>query len=195
MLLAGTFIVWLGVSRAIQRFEQLAHQGISQQLRLSMYRDTWRIFLDHPWTGTGLGTLVTVYPRYASFYNGKTVDHAHNDFLELLAETGVIGGLCGLSFIVLLFWRGFGNLQLARGAGARAIVAGPLVACVGLLLHSLLDFNLHIPSNALIFLLLAMVASAEMNAMAECARQFRYQRLAVMLEAAKFSGEVSELQV
>src|SRR5208283_2117003 len=86
-LVAGSFVVWLGVSKAIQRFEQLTHEGISRELRVSMYQDTGRIIFDHPWLGTGLGTLVAVYPRYASFYNGLTMDHAHNDYLELLADT------------------------------------------------------------------------------------------------------------
>ena len=160
-LVAGNFIVWLGVSKAIQRFEQLAHGGISRELRVSIYDDTWRIFLDHPWVGTGLGTLVAVYPRYASFYNGLTVEHAHNDYLELLADTGVLGGLIALSFIGLLLWRSLANLQFAGSSLARAIIAGSLAACSGLLLHSLVDFNLHIPSNALIFLLLSCFATAD----------------------------------
>ncbi len=162
-LVAGSFIVWLGVSKAIQRFEQLTHEGISRELRVSMYHDTGRIILDHPTVGTGLGTLVAVYPRYASFYNGLTVDHAHNDYLELLSDTGLIGGICGLSFIGLLFWQGLASLQSARDSFARATVAGSLAACAGLLLHSLVDFNLHIPSNALIFLLLASTATANLN--------------------------------
>jgi O-antigen ligase len=161
VLVAGTFIVWLGVSRAIQRFEQLTYEGVSQELRVSMYQDTARIIVDHPWVGTGLGTLVAVYPRYASFYNGLTVDHAHNDYLELLADTGIVGGVCGLAFIGLFFWQGLANLQSARDSLARATVAGSLAACVGLLLHSLVDFNLHIPSNALIFLLLCWIATAD----------------------------------
>jgi O-antigen ligase len=160
-LVAGTFVVWLGVSQAIERFEQLRGGGITRDLRVSIYQDTWRIFLDHPWVGTGLGSLIAVYPRYASFYDGLTVDHAHNDYLELLADTGLVGGLCGLSFIALLFWRGLASLQFAERAFARAILAGSLAACAGLLVHSLVDFNLHIPSNALIFLLLACIATAE----------------------------------
>jgi hypothetical protein len=162
-LVAGSFVVWLGVSKAIQRFEQLTHEGISRELRVSMYHDTGRIILDHPWVGTGLGTLVAVYPRYASFYNGLTVDHAHNDYLELLSDTGLIGGICGLSFIGLLFWQGLASLQSARGLFARATIAGSLAACAGLLLHSLVDFNLHIPSNALIFVLLAFTATSRLN--------------------------------
>jgi O-antigen ligase len=160
-LVAGAFIVWLGVSQAIQRFEQLTNGGITRDLRVSIYHDTWRIFRGHPWVGTGLGTLIAVYPHYASFYNGLTVDHAHNDYLELLADTGLVGGLCGLSFVGLLFWRGLASLQFAERAFVRAILAGSLAACAGLLVHSLVDFNLHIPSNALIFLLLACIATAE----------------------------------
>ena len=160
-LIAGSFIVWLGVSKAIQRFEQLTHEGISRELRVSMYRDTRGIIVDHPWVGTGLGTLVAVYPRYASFYNGLTVDHAHNDYLELLADTGIVGGVCGLAFIGLLFWQGLASFQSARGLFARSTVAGSLAACVGLLLHSLVDFNLHIPSNCLIFLLLSCIATTD----------------------------------
>jgi len=161
VLVAGTFIVWLGVNKAFERFEQLTHGGISRELRVSLYQDTWQIFLHHPWVGTGLGTLVTVYPRYASFYNGRTVDHAHNDYLELLADTGVVGGLIGLSFVGLLIWRGLASLQLAGSSLARAIIAGSLAACCGLLLHSLVDFNFHIPSNGLTFLLLSSIAAAE----------------------------------
>jgi O-antigen ligase len=158
-LMAGAFVVWLGVGNAIQRFEQLGH-GVSTQLRLSIYSDSTRIFLAHPWAGTGLGTLVVVYPGYASFYDGRTVDHAHNDYLELLADTGVIGGLFGLSFIGVFFWRAIANFESAKRSFARTSIAGALVAGSGLLFHSLVDFNLHIPSNALIFLLLACIATA-----------------------------------
>jgi O-antigen ligase len=160
-LLAGGLILWLGVTAALERFELLAQEGVTSELRVAMDKDTFRIFADHPLTGTGLGTLIAVYPRYESFYNGTTVDHAHNDFLELLADTGLVGGLCAVFFVLVLFQRGFGNFQAATRNSEKALVIGPLVACAGLLLHSLVDFNLHIPSNALIFLLLAFLATTK----------------------------------
>lgn len=163
-LVAGTFIVWLGVSETIQRFAQLSPGEISRNSRVSMDRDTWHIFVHHPWNGTGLGTLIAVFPQYASFYIPHTVvDHAHNDYLELLADTGIIGWFCGLAFVVLLFWRGLKNVQGAKRRLPRAIFAGSLVACAGMLLHSLVDFNLHVPANALLFLLLAALATSRMS--------------------------------
>jgi O-antigen ligase len=159
-LVASTFIVWLGVNNAIQRFEQLTHEGIAKELRVSIYSDTLRVIHDHPWVGTGLGTLAAVYPRYASFYNGLIVDHVHNDFLELLANAGVIGGFCALLFIGLFLRESRRRFVTARTNSVRAITSGSLVACSGLLMHGLVDFNLQIPSNALIFLLLSCIATS-----------------------------------
>lgn len=163
-VVAVVFIVWLGASEAIERFEQLAPQEISPGSRVSMYRDAWQIFDHHPWFGTGLGTFRVVYPRYVSnYYHGLIVDHAHNDYLELLADMGVVGGLCGLSFVVLLFWRGLASVRSPEGHARLPVRAGSITACAGLLLHSMVDFNLHIPSNALLFLLLASVATSEVR--------------------------------
>ena len=163
ILLAGAFVVWLGVGPTWDRFARLWAQDFSQERRLMMLEDSWRIFLDHPGAGTGAGTLVTVYPQYASFDDGRVVDHAHNDYLELLAETGIVGGLCALGFVVLLFRRALMNLQSDQSAFILAARTGALVACSGLLLHSLVDFNLHIPSNALLFALLACLATSSLE--------------------------------
>lgn len=182
-LVAVCFLVWLGVGHAIERFEQLGH-GISTQVRLEIDLDSAHIFADHPWVGTGLGTLAVVYPGYASFYDGRRVEHAHNDYLELLADTGVIGGLLGLSFVGLFFWRAMANFASAKPSLARASIAGALVAGSGLLFHSLVDFNLHIPSNALLFLLVCWMATSEKRASSGCADRLpRYQTAQMNLQA------------
>lgn len=162
LILAGAFVAWLGVGRALERFAEFRSQEVSEARRLVMIKDSWRIFLDHPLIGTGLGTLESVYPRYESSYDGKVVNHSHNDYVEALAETGVIGGLCCLAFLVGLFYLVRTNLDSERDPFIRAVHVGALVACVGLLVHSLVDFNLHIPSNALLFLLQASLASSSM---------------------------------
>jgi O-antigen ligase len=159
-LVAGFLAIWLGLGWTVERFEHSTPGDISRDRRVSIFRDTWKIVHDHPWIGTGLGTLEIVFPRYESYYDGLVVDHAHNDYLELLADTGLIGGVCALGFIALLTWRGLSNFRAAKNPVCRSFYSGAVVACAGLLLHSLVDFNSHIPSNALLFLLLAAIATS-----------------------------------
>jgi O-antigen ligase len=128
-----------------------------------MRRDTWRLFLDHPVIGTGLGTLEMVFPPYDSLYDGKVVDHAHNDYLEALAETGVVGGLCCAWFLgVVLLHSLKGLAELGSSFGSALNLSG-LIACSGVLVHSLVDFNLHIPANALLFFVSAHLAVARLE--------------------------------
>lgn len=155
MVLSLGLVAWLGAERAIQRFSMLESHDVSLARRISMARGGLQIFKDHPFEGTGLGTLVSVYPRYETVYDGKVVDHVHNDYVELLADNGIIGGLCGLAFLGLLFQKGQKNLAAQQSRLAFAIHAGAAVALIGILFHSFVDFNLHIPANALLFLLQA----------------------------------------
>jgi len=128
-----------------------------------MRRDTWRIFLDHPFVGTGLGTLQLVYPPYESLYDGKIVNHTHNDYLEVLAETGLLGGICCLWFLGVLLVRSLQRLRQFNHSFAGALRLSGSVACSGFLVHSLVDFNLHIPANVLLFFLMAHLATAEIQ--------------------------------
>src|SRR5262249_52683407 len=152
-LLAFLLVSWLGVRQVLDRFSSLQSLEVTTGKRASMRHDTWRIFLDHPVTGTGLGTLPTVFPAYESLYDGKFVNHAHNDYLEVLSETGAVGGACGAVFIGMLLFVSLRQLLQRDQPFAAALHLSGLVACVGLLVHSFVDFNLHIPSNALLFLL------------------------------------------
>ena len=160
VVLAAGVVAWLGVGRALDRFTSFQKLEVSEARRVSMVKDSWRIFLDHPVRGTGLGSLQVVFPRYESMYDGKVAHHAHNDYVELLAETGVIGALCFTVFLLLLFRRSWDEIHTTLNPQDLALRMGALVACAGLLVHSLVDFNLHIPSNALLFYLLAVTASS-----------------------------------
>jgi O-antigen ligase len=151
-VLALGLVTWLGADKAIQRFSMLASRDVSLARRASMGKSAVHIFIDHPLEGTGLGTLASVFPSYDTFYDGKTYDHAHNDYAELLAETGVLGGTCAIAFLVLLFRGARKNLSAQQSSFALAIRSAAAVSLIGLLFHSLVDFNLHIPSNTLLFL-------------------------------------------
>ena len=159
-LSALVLVSWVGAGRAIKRFSKISSHEIPTDRRISMFRGAARIFFDHPVKGCGLGTLVDVYPRYETSYDGKLVDHVHNDYIEALAETGILGGLWGLAFLWLFFREARKHFTAEQGHFSRALHAAAIAAVSGLLVHSFVDFNLHIPSNALFFLLQAYVATS-----------------------------------
>ena len=163
LLVALLLVSWLGVGQILQRLSSVQLLEVTAGKRASMRRDTWRIFLDHPFVGTGLGTLQIVYPPYETLYDGKIVNHAHNDYLEALAETGIAGGLCCAWFIGALLAESLGRLRQLNSSFAGVLQLSGLVACSGFLVHSLVDFNLHIPANALLFFLMAHLATAEIE--------------------------------
>jgi O-antigen ligase len=157
---ALALVIWLGAGSAIERFSTLRPGDVTLSRRASMVRGAAHIFFDHPIKGVGLGSLVAVYPRYETHYDGYVVDHVHNDYMELIAEMGILGGLCGFAFLWILFRDARNCFTAEQGHFSRAIHAGAIAALCGLLLHSLVDFNLHIPSNALLFLLQAYLATS-----------------------------------
>jgi O-antigen ligase len=163
LLVALLLVSWLGVGRTLERLSTVQLLEVTAGKRASMRRDTWRIFLDHPFVGTGLGTLQIVYPPYETLYDGKIVNHTHNDYLEALAETGTAGGLCCAWFIGVLLGESLKRLRQRNNSFTGALQLSGLVACTGFLVHSLVDFNLHIPSNFLLFLLMANLATAEVQ--------------------------------
>jgi O-antigen ligase len=159
-LAAFALIAWLGAGKAIERFSKTRLGDVSLSRRASMFQGAEHIFFDHPVKGIGLGAIVSVYPRYDTSYDGLVVDHVHNDYIEALAETGILGGLCGLAFLWMLFRDARKSFTAEQGHFSRALHAGAIVAACGFLLHSLVDFNLHIPSNALLFLLQTCIATS-----------------------------------
>jgi O-antigen ligase len=160
VLAALATVGWLGADKMLGRFTHYRSGEVSLERRWTMVKGTWNVFRDHPLHGTGLGTLVDVYPKYETYYDGKIVDHAHDDYVEALAETGVAGGLCGAVFFLLLFREARRRLMAEQSSFSLGLHAGAIVACSGLMVHSLVDFNLHIPANGLFFLLMASLAVA-----------------------------------
>ena len=161
LVLAFMLVSWLGVRQILERFSSMQSLEVTEGKRASMRHDAWRIFRDHPWAGTGLGTLPVVFPPYESLYDGRVVNHAHNDYLEILADTGLAGGFCCVWFLGVLFFRSLKHLLVTDKSFAAALHLSGLVACCGFLVHSLVDFNLHMPGNAMLFLLMAYLATAE----------------------------------
>ena len=159
-LIALAMVSWVGANQAIERFSTAKSPEVTLGRRLSMARGAAHIFFDHPLIGCGVGTLVDVFPRYETAYDARVVDHVHNDYMETLAEMGLLGGLCGAIFLGLVYWEARGILALEQGRFSRALHAGAVVAISGMLFHSLVDFNLQIPANVLLFLSQVWIATS-----------------------------------
>jgi len=135
------------------------HEEISFVERKTIYMDSFRLLREHPWIGTGLGSFEVAYPRYQSLATDEVVDHAHNDYLEALAETGIVGGAIIVAAIAIFLYHAFWDLggRLRHEKGWMQI--GASLGVCGLLVHSFVDFNLHIPANAAWFAVCAALGS------------------------------------
>lgn len=161
-VLGFALVAWLDngdLAHRLGSISSLEQEG-SGAGRLTIARDAARMALARPLLGWGLGTFADVYPQFRSFSTELLIDHAHNDYLEMLAETGLAGGVLTLWFLVAVFRgsrRGLEHWHYRESGAALTLAA--LVGCAGLLAHSLTDFNLHIPANAALFFVLCGVAA------------------------------------
>lgn len=156
LVLGGVLLI--GVMPVMERlitFNNLGQEA-SFQSRIWIAHDTVRMIGAHLVAGTGLGTYALAIPRYLSFYTRWSWDKAHNDYLQLAAETGVVGAALALAWLA-----GFVRAFRARWRDSRApsLALGAFCGCVAILVHSLADFNLQIPANALLFTVLAALAT------------------------------------
>jgi len=135
--------------------------GVWASERKMMSRDALHMWLEHPWLGVGIGDFETAYPRYQSFPTDDWIDHAHNDYAEAAAETGLVGALLILASLALFLYLAFRNVAHLFGSNSGWIRLGAAIGCCGLLVHSAADFNLHIPANAAWFAVLAGIATSE----------------------------------
>jgi len=135
--------------------------------RFELWQDSARIVWDYPLLGAGLGTYRDVIPNYrpqkdfffvAGIPQPAAINYAHNDYLQLLTECGFVGfGLMTWALVVTLrhlFSRFANHADWEVATLGSSLTAG----IVAFLLHSLVDFNMHIPANALMLCLLVSVA-------------------------------------
>lgn len=157
-------IAWIGGSEVTARLSTIStskHSDLTNDTRVKIDRDTAQMFTQRPILGWGLGTFETVYPQFRSFYTNLLVDKAHNDYLQLLAETGLIGFAIMIWFLASTFHRAAPKIRNWPSDVNGAVALAAVLGISGLLVHSLVDFNLEIPANALFFYSLCAVAAIE----------------------------------
>lgn len=153
VLIAIGYGLWIGLNPVIGRFE--AFKGGAEYLesegRLSLWKSTVAMIHDHPWTGMGLGTYTSAVRHYQTYLVNYTVTHAHSDYLELTAGTGLIGAVLLFVPILVLLVMMIHSFLTDPRRYRPAVTLGCIGATLALLIHSVADFNLQIPANALVF--------------------------------------------
>jgi O-antigen ligase len=157
---AMTYALWIGIDPVISRFESLKPSALEDPSgRLAIWKQASGIIRDYPAVGTGLGTFAVAFRRYQTTSVDFLVDHAHNDYLEVTSDTGILGAALLFIPIMALLLKMILAYAGARSAYRRSI----LLACIGgtaaLLIHSATDFNLQIPANALLFAVVLGIGS------------------------------------
>ena len=154
------YMTTIGIEPIMKRFLAIRGDGSS---RMDIWRDSLPIVRDYP-LGIGLGNYENVFAVYnRSLTSDKTVIYAHNDYLQLLIETGGVGFLAIISgFFIFLrkSARRIKQLDFRRDPLRFYLAVGAFSGLISISIHSLFDFNLQIPANCLYFVVLMAVLSA-----------------------------------
>jgi O-antigen ligase len=145
--LALVWAGWVGTSALVTRFFSVSEDI---KLRWVIWENTIQILKDFPLFGSGLGTFAQIFPMYRTFHFRGPVIHAENDFLQLASEVGLVGfGLLSILFLFLFFKRG---LRIrSETSPQRYIGIGALTGILALMFYSLVEKNLQVPANALLY--------------------------------------------
>ena len=168
-ILFGTF--WVGGDRLASNFENATAEIATTPTRAGasrneIWRATLRMFAAHPIVGVGLGGYWIGITSYHDASGLMTPQEAHNDYLELLSSAGLIGLAVGIWFAVAVVRKIRQSLGTDTGY-KRAVRLGAVLGISGVAAHSLVDFGLHIMTNAVVFIVLIMIATSRIDAYRE----------------------------
>lgn len=153
-------VVLIGSTPAVERLltAETGTDDGSLQSRLVVWQAVLAMLRDHPLLGTGPGTFATVFTQYQPPGMLVRFFQAHNDYLHFLAETGIAMAAVIAWLVAAVFRKGMARLYSPSRLQS-GIALGAMGGLVAILVHSVFDFNLHIPANALLFTVLAALAA------------------------------------
>jgi len=168
LILLGGGVMAFSLSSDVRgRYNDAERTVVTGQLntyvRIQLAEDALRIAADSPIFGTGPGTFVFIHPRYQSSTFDRKAVLAHDDYLNCLDDYGVFGFGIVMFFIAAVTLTFLKPLWADHRWQDRTVVATGFAAWGALLVHSFVDFNLHIPANALLFFALVGLALGRLN--------------------------------
>ena len=157
-LLGATVLAATPVVKTVSGLTQ-AYPEESVSARVRTWKGTIDMIQDNLWTGTGPGTFAIAYPGYQVPGLPVLSRKAHNDYFQILSETGIVCLPLILLILFNFFRFGFKTLKIPSRQ-KQGFTLGGMAGVFAILVHSFYDFNLFVPANAVLFTVIAAIASA-----------------------------------
>ena len=157
LTVSAIFLIWLGIDPIIARLSSLLTPYESIMPRGEVWEDSYQIIKDFPILGTGLGTYQYIFPKYKDKTGIGLYEHAHNDYVEYLSDTGILGSLLFFGSIIYFLIKCLKIWKQRHYPYVLGLCLGGIIGTVSILFHSFVDFNLHVPANiSVLFIVLAL---------------------------------------
>lgn len=150
-IVAGSILI--GGESSLTRIAETAASNDITTNRTHIWNVTLEVIKENPLLGAGLGAFPQAYTKHDTLNGLERVEQAHNDYLQVLADAGIIGLLIGGLFVFLVFRAGLKNIR-TENTFRRGIAVGALAGCFAIFVHSVFDFVLHTTAVSLMFLTL-----------------------------------------
>ncbi len=152
-------IAWFGLDPVLDRLGTLENPSVAGETRIQIWQDTLRMIYVRPFTGWGPGTFSLAFPAYqAHGFKQQFVNYAHNDYLELAADTGMLGLVIFIIGIIILYISCLKKLKMVQSKYWQNVGLGALAACFSILIHSATDCNLQVSANLFLFVIAAGIS-------------------------------------
>ena len=175
LTLVGTGLLFMPRNYSFQaRYKRLIMEGkLEDDLRFFMWEPALEVWQENVWWGAGPAHFDYRFRQHRPEAVQLSPDRVHNDFLNVLADWGLAGAalVCAawllLAAGVLRTWRSVRNagddLGGKRASNKFAFVLGASVGLLAILIHSVVDFNMHIPANAMVAVALMALLSSHLR--------------------------------
>lgn len=157
LFIIDTFILgaWFGLDKVKHRIEQTS---LSQETRDEVVVYGLELIKKYPLTGTGAGSFYAVFPMVQGDDINLFYDHAHNDYLQFTIEYGIPFTLLLALIVLTSIWQSIYTMRHRKNNLMKGVAFGCMMAIIGMLIHSSVDFNLQAPANAVYFILILTLA-------------------------------------
>jgi O-antigen ligase len=146
-------VILIGGESSLTRFAETAASNDISTNRTYIWKVTIEVIKNNFPLGAGIGAFASAYTPFDSMSGIERVEQAHNDYLQILADAGIVGLLLAGFFVYQLFRTGLKNIK-TDNIFRRGVAIGALAGCFAILVHSVFDFVLHTTAITVLFLTL-----------------------------------------